>query len=197
MLNLPHPFRLCAFGKPNSGKGMCVKNILLRADPPFERVTVIHPDSEGTREYEDLGGGENVEIRSDIPPPNEWDGDVKHLVIVDDVEVKSLQREQYRNLDRLFGYVSTHKNISVCLCSQDFHNVPVIVRRCSNFFILWDNPDLLSMAHVAKKTGLTAHTLKKIFSTFNDPHDSLWVDLTDRTPYKTRKNGYTLLRCRE
>ena len=111
--------------------------------------------------------GENgVEIRGDIPPPEDWDGTDKHLVIIDDLEVKGLGKEQKRNLDRLFGYVSTHKNISVCLCSQDAFNVPPIVRRCSNLWVLWRGPDLDAMACVARKSGLSAAELRTIFDSF-------------------------------
>ena len=26
-----------------------------------------------------------------------------------------------------------------------------------------------------------------------DQKDSLWIDMTDKTPYKMRKNGYTII----
>jgi hypothetical protein len=191
-LNFPHPFRGVFLGPPNSGKSTTVKNILLRANPPFEKVTVIHCDPEGTAEYDDLG--ESMEIRGDIPQANEWSTDVKHLVIIDDLEVKDLPKEQKRNLDRLFGYVSTHKNISVCLCSQDAFNVPAIVRRCSNLWVLWKGPDLDSMATVARKSGLSAKDMKDIFNTFTSDKDSLWIDRTSKTPYPLRKNAYIQLK---
>ena len=38
MVNVPHPFRMVCFGPPNVGKSTVVKNILLRADPPFEEI---------------------------------------------------------------------------------------------------------------------------------------------------------------
>jgi hypothetical protein len=198
MLNITHPFRAVFLGPPNTGKSTSVKNILLRADPPFEQITVIHcdPPSEehtGTAEYNDLGE-EGVEIRGDIPSPEEWSSDVKHLVIIDDLEVKGLAKEQKRNLDRLFGYVSTHKNISVCLCSQDAFNVPAIVRRCSNLFVMWKSPDLDSMACVARKSGMTAKEMKHIFDSFTCEKDSLWIDRTSGTPYPLRKNGFIVLK---
>jgi ABC-type proline/glycine betaine transport system ATPase subunit len=65
MLDIPHPFRGVLLGPPNCGKSTTVKNILLRADPPFESVTVIHCDPEHTKEYQDLG--DSCEIRGDIP----------------------------------------------------------------------------------------------------------------------------------
>ena len=192
MLNIPHPFRCVALGPPNVGKTTIVKNLLLRADPPFEEVVVIHCDSEYTKEYDDVG--DNIEVLSEIPAPEDWEGLVKTLVVLDDLEFKSMNKVQKKNLDRLFGYVSTHKNISVILCSQDPFNVPPIVRRCSNLFILWRSNDLDSMATCARKTGLKSTDLKNIFEKMMpDSKDSLWLDATEKTPYPMRKNGYTLL----
>ena len=196
MLNIPHPFRCVALGPPNVGKTTIVKNLLLRAKPAFEEVIVIHCDSGYTKEYDDVG--ENLEILSEIPAPEDWEGAVKTLVVLDDLEFKGMNKTQKRNLDRLFGYVSTHKNISCILCSQDPFNVPPIVRRCSNLWVLWRCPDLDAMATCARKTGMKAAGFNTIFNQLMmDPKDSLWLDTTDHTPYKMRKNGYTIINKQE
>jgi hypothetical protein len=110
MINVPHPFRMVCFGPPNVGKSTVVKNILLRADPPFEEVFLIHCD-DSTKEYDDV----ECQFLDDIPAPSEWQGEVKTLVILEDLEYKQMSKDQKRNLDRLMGYVSTHKNISAKL----------------------------------------------------------------------------------
>lgn len=190
LLNIPHPYRCVCLGPPNSGKSLMVKNLLLRAKPEFDKLYVIHCDPGYTKEYDDVGGI----MLDEIPAPNEWDGIEKTLVVLDDLEFKQMNKEQKRNLDRLFGFVSTHKNISIILCSQDPFNVPPIVRRCSNLFILWKMPDMDAMSTVARKTGLKSEELKTIFKTFmHSPHDSLWVDITTKTPAKLRKNGYDII----
>jgi hypothetical protein len=192
MLNIPHPFRCVCLGPPNVGKTTIVKNLLLRTKPQFEEVVVIHCDSGYTKEYEDIGN--NLEILDEIPAPEDWDGKVKTLVVLDDLEFKSMNKLQRRNLDRLFGYVSTHKNISCILCSQDAFNVPPIVRRCSNLWVLWRCPDLDAMATCARKTGLKAGNFNSIFNQLMlNSKDSLWIDKTDKSPYPMRKNGYTII----
>ena len=196
MLNIPHPFRCVCLGPPNVGKTTIVKNLLLRANPPFEEVVVIHCDSDYTQEYDDLKNedGTNLELLDEIPAPEDWDGLVKTLVVLDDLEFKQANKTQKRNLDRLFGYVSTHKNISVILCSQDAFNVPPIVRRCSNLWVLWRCPDLDAMSTCARKTGMKANNFNSIFNQLMlEPKDSLWIDMTDKSPYKMRKNGYTII----
>lgn len=189
-LNIPHPYRLICFGPPNSGKTMVLKNLILRADPPFERIYLIHCDVSYSREWDDI----NVEKLHEIPAPSDWEGDVKSLVIMDDVQVKELGKQEKKNLDRLFGFVSTHKNISVCLTAQDCFQVPPNVRRCCNFFILWQSHDLDSLATVSRKSGLKSEELNTIFSTlFKNKHESLWIDMTSGSPYPLRKNGYEII----
>ena len=189
-LNIPHPFRAVICGKPNSGKSTVIKNLLIRADPPYQEVFVIHCDPQHTKEYKDCG--ENIKMLGSIPAPEAWEGKVKTLVVLDDLEYKQMSKDQKRNLDRLVGYVSTHKNISICLTAQDCFNIPPIVRRCANLWILWRMEDLDSMARMATKTGLKASNLYTIFDTICDGHrDSLWIDTTDRTPFPMRKNGFT------
>jgi len=192
MLNICHPVRCVALGPPNVGKSTVVKNLILRQEPPFEEIFVIHCDSGYTREYDDLG---KVEMLSEIPDPEDWEGLKKTLVVLDDLEFKGMSKHQKRCLDRLFGYVSTHKNISCILCSQDPFNVPPIVRRCSNLWVLWKGNDLDSMANVARKSGMKASDLKYMFDNLLPEHrDSLWIDSTAGTPYPLRKNGFTIIK---
>ena len=129
-----------------------------------------------------------------IPTPEEFEGKVKTLVIIDDLEVKLLSKDQKRALDRLFGFVSTHKNISVILTSQDPFNVPPLVRRCSNLWVLWKPTDLDSLKTVARRVSMPSQDMIDIFrNIMPEVYDSLWIDLTKKSPYKLRKNGTLLL----
>lgn len=186
LLSFPHPFRAVLLGPPNSGKSTIVKNLLLRGDPDFAKMYVIHADADGTSEYDDC----KAVLLPEIPEPQDWPNDKeKKLVVVDDIDVKRLGKQQMSALDRLFGYVSTHKNISCILCSQDVFNIPAGVRRCANLWVLWKSPDTHAVSMCASRCG------KLDFDNlFNknclNPHDSVWVDMTDNTPLKLRTNGY-------
>ena len=191
MLNFPHPFRAVIFGPPNCGKSTTVKNIILRADPPFERIVIIHCDAEQTAEYDDLGP---VEMLSEIPDVSEWDGIDKTMVVIDDVDVRSLPPPQQSALDRLFGYVSTHKNISPLLCSQDPFNVPKNVRAYANVWILFKLRDRDSLQCAGRRAGVTSKKILDLFDNFvQGDHDSIWIDYTRNTPYPLRLNGYKVL----
>ena len=83
LLNFPHPFRGVLLGPPNCGKTTTVKNILMRQEPPFKRMYIIHCDGEYTQEYDDVNG---VLLKT-IHLPEQWPGKDKTLVVVDDMEL--------------------------------------------------------------------------------------------------------------
>ena len=191
MLNFPHPWRGVFLGPPNCSKSTTIKNIVLRAKPAFQEIYCVHCDSDYTKEWDDVG----CVMLKEIPPPEDWEGKVKTLVILDDIEYKGMDKLQKRNLDRLFGFVSTHKNISVALTSQDPFAVPPIVRRCANLWVLWRCPDLDAMSTCARKTGMKASNFNVIFNELmSGLRDGLWIDMTSHTQYPLRKNGYTLIK---
>ncbi len=159
--------------------------------PKFVEVYVIHPDPNYTKEWDDIG----AVMLDHIPSPEEWAGEVKTLVILDDMEFKMMSKDQKRALDRLFGYCSTHKQISCLLAAQDTYNVPPCVRRCCNFYVFWKMQDLDSLAMTARKTGMKASNFNCIFNELMmNTHDCLMIDTTKDTPYPLRKNGYTLIK---
>lgn len=186
-INFTHPYRMTVVGVPNSGKSNAILNCILHADPPFEAILCVHGDPEGTSEYERI----NATMLDDIPDYKSFKGERKTLVIIDDLELKQMTKAQLKNLDRLFGYVSTHKNVSIILTSQSFYNVPPIARRCSNVFVLWKTPDLSSFSTVAKRVGMKSDKFLDLFHDHvRDIHDSIWIDLTAGTKYPFRLNGF-------
>ena len=190
MLNFPHPYRMVIFSNPNTGKGVTIKNVIIRADPPFEKIIVIHIDGEYTCEYDDV---EPVVI-DEIPPYNDpmFDGEVKTLLILDDIEYKYLPKQQLRHLDRILGYTSTHRNVSVALLAQDAFNLPVCCRRMSNVWVLGESHDKDSIKQISRKCGLTPKFITHVYDNlFKTKFDKLWVDNTKNTPYPLRLNGYT------
>ena len=192
LLNIPHPFRCMLIGPPNSGKTLLIKNILLRAKPIFKKIYVVHCDGDFTKEYEDV----DATMLDSIPSPEEWEGDKKTMVVLDDIDYKGMNKVQAKNLNRLFGFASTHKNISVCLTSQNYFDIPTSIRRMANFFILWKTIDSDSFKMIAKKTGMKIEQFQYIFKNIigDDKHSSLWIDLTSKTSAKLRKNGYQVIK---
>ena len=189
-LDIPHPFRMMLAAKPNSGKTTVMLNIILRvaqSDRPFERIVVVHCDPKQTKEYDDM----DRELRVDIPAPEDFSPQQKTLCILEDLNYLNMSREQKGRLERLYGYASTHKNVSCMLTAQDPFRVIPSVRRCSNVFVLWNNSDMDMVKTLARKVGVSAETLQRILETqCREPHDSVWLDFTTNSPAPYRKNGY-------
>ena len=186
IMNIPHPFRCVLCGPPNCGKTSMIFNLLVANKPYFKEVIVIHCDPEYTKEYDNV----NAIMTNEIPSPDQFEGKKKTLVILDDLEYKNLTTEQKKNLDRLFGFVSTHKNISVCLSAQDVFNIPSGVRRCSNLWVLWKINDLDAISRLARRVNYSSKQINQLFKeNINGTHDSIMIDNTHKTPYPLRKNG--------
>ena len=194
LCNFPHPFRACFVAKPNCGKTTTALNFILHQIPEFERVIVVHHDPEGTKEYDDVG----AEITSSIPDKDDLDPNKKQLVIIDDLFVKKLPKNDEQKLDRLFGYNSTHKNCSVIITCQDYSSVPANIRRLCNIFIVWKIHDRISQKLLSKKIGLDEDDLRDLFKTIlTGDKDSLCVDMTDHSPSMYRKNIFYPIKVAE
>ena len=189
-LDIPHPFRMLLAAKPNGGKTTVVLNVILRVacgKTPFEKIVVVHCDPTTTKEYQDI----EHEVRSDIPRPEEFVPQQKTLCILEDLNYIGMGKEQRGYLERLVGYASTHKNVSVMVTAQDPFRILPTVRRCMNVFVLWNNHDQDMLRTLARKTGKSTESLEHVFATHcQEPHDSVWVDLTPESPAPFRKNGY-------
>jgi len=189
--NIPHPFRGCLLGNCGVGKSTLSKNLVLHQHPPFTKITIIHCDME-TKEYDDL---EPNEILDEVPPPEYWEKDGKHLVIIDDVDFGAASKDQMKNLSRLAGYCSTHKSISLLVCFQEFFHTPKILRRLCNFYVLWRPNDMESLATIGRKVGLKTKDIREIFDKLlPEKRDSLCIDLSDGTPYPLRKNIFEIIK---
>lgn len=200
--NVPHPSRILLLGECDKGKTLIGKNFALHQHPPFETITVVHedvPDSddsddEGTEEYDDFDG---VEMLSKIPPRKHFDRKKKNLIILDDINFDNMSKEQQYRLNRLYGTWSTHRNITVISCSQRFFDIPKIVRKTTNFWVLWKGDDLDDRAMTARKIGMSSDKLNELFKLCDDNYDSLWIDRTKNSPYKIRKNGIHIINKRK
>ena len=180
--DFPHPFRMALIGAPNCGKSTLCQNIILHQTPPFQRVLVWHCD-ESTQEYTDV----TDEIVSVCPKMEDFDPEIKQLVVIDDVALKSLDKAEKMRLDRLCGNWSTHRNISVMITSQQPNQLPASIRRMMNVFVLWRSTDAQSLHDVASKCGIERSDLKGLLNLLEGARDSLCIDLTG-SPFTYRRN---------
>lgn len=199
MLNFPAPYRmlLCSI-QPNLGKTNIVKNIILRANPKFQRIFLLHCGNGVQTEYDDI----EYECIDEIPEINSdcFNEDKKTLFIIEDKNFKFFTKPDLHKLDRLYGFTSTHSKslLSIIVCSQSFMDVPVSVRRMSNIYVLWRTKDIDSMKTIGRRVGLKKEELLLLIRKYlDDVHDTLWIDCTKNTPFPIRLNGFDIIDKKE
>jgi hypothetical protein len=197
LLNFPWSWRMVCAGGCGVGKSSFIKSVILHADPPYERVYVCHYDIDGSTEYNDLGGEEEgVFYLNEIPDPLDktWTNEIKTMLILEDLDLSNISKQEKHFLSRLYGYCSSHRGVSICTNLQDPFSCSPTCRRTSNIFVLWKSPDLNATSMMARRTGLNARQLHYIFNKYlHNYHDCFIIDLTHNSPAKYRVNGYKII----
>jgi len=190
---LKHPFKCLVTGKPGSGKSCVIMNCFLRiqlTDRPFKQLIIIQP---GTSSEWDVA--DPTLILSDIPDAESLVESAEHkktLIIIDDFDLTALNKIQQKNLSLLFRYISSHCNISIFMSYQSFFDVPTLVRKCCNYFIVYKTNNVDEISTIAKRTGYTAKVFQRIFSQhILGKHDFLLID--NVSDYPLRKNIYEII----
>lgn len=188
--NFPHPFRAIMVARPHSGKTNLVANIILKADPPFERIVVFHVDND-TQEYDIIDG---AEITNEVPQISDFEHGQKTLLIVEDIDIRGLKPDERSRLNRLMGYASTHRGVSVLITAQQPSQVPADIRRQATVFFLWPSHDLRAQADFAGRIGMKSDDLEQIMKTMmRNRYDFLCADLTHDSPAPLRRGLYEIL----
>jgi len=191
--NFPKPFRMLILAPPSRGKTNLIKNILLHTNPEFDNIYLMHTDLHGTKEYDDI---ETIQLEQ-VPEIDEFDRENRNLLILDDFSIGLLGKDDLHRLQRLFSYVSTHRNLSIIITSQDLfsqqHNARFIVRYC-NVFILYKIKNLELLGLISKRLGLKKEDTENIFKEhIKTQYDFLVIDDTENTPALLRKNLFDIL----
>jgi hypothetical protein len=191
ILNFPWSFAWCLCGPPSSGKSTILKNHIIRADPPYTKVLVCHYDAEGTNEYDDIG----AEMIDELPDPKKINPiKEKMMLIIEDLNLTTLSKEERYKLDRLAGYSRSHRGVSLGLTVQNPMDCPVGFRRMCNIFTLWRQPDLNGLMLMSRRTGYKQKDFIEFFKFCKRQHDSITIDCTDMTPAPLRFNAYQLIK---
>ena len=185
LLNLPHSFRLICIGPPDSGKSTLIKNIIIRAKPEFQRVLLFHFGTGS--EYDDV----DAEHIDELNPLDYEDNDEKCLLIIEDCCFKNVSKEMKHDLNRLFGYSSSHCNLSIALTAQNPYDIDPSIRRMANTIALWRNADMNALNTLASRCGMKKKDMEFVMcDVLKNPHEFILIDLQTNSPAKYRINGF-------
>ena len=190
--DFPHPFRCVILGRVGLGKSTLAKNIFLRCQSgkqPFQELIIVHGSSE-SKEWDEF---DPTMILSDIPDPEDLVRNTKKAcIIIDDFEFNNLPKHALTRLSSIFRFVSSHHNFSIIVCYQSFFDVPPIVKKCANLFVLYRANDDDEMGTIARRVGMKKEVMIRLFDELlPEKRDTLCIDLSEGTPCPYRKNLFT------
>jgi len=189
LLNFPKSYRMILVGRPNSGKSTVVLNVLLRAKPQFDEIFLLHCDKY-SKDYEDV---DTIKLDG-IPDVKTFSSKGCKCLIIDDYPFADMNKEDKKKFSVLFRYISSHKNVSILLTSQNLYSIPIIARRTANIFIIWRSPDLSYVNTMSQRCGIRPDKFLKLLDEYLlNFYDSLWVDCTLGTRAPVRINGYEVI----
>jgi len=179
------PYSMLLTGKPSTGKTCVIMNVLSR-NTHFKKVYLVHHLIEHTKEYDDVDYEpldyiptmEDLEIDMDNPEPI--------LVIIEDIDLRALDKTQKQALNRLCGCISSHCRVSVIMTVQECTQINVSIRRMLNYIIIF-KCDKYTASHTSCMMGIPKTTFNNINEhILQDKHDFLLID-RDHFP-RYRKN---------
>jgi hypothetical protein len=190
--HLIHSFRLLALGAPGRGKTNYMKQLFLKhqsSAKKFKYLYVVTCDL-STREWDDC---DPTEMFDQLPSMELFTGE-KTCLIIDDYEFEKCGKEEMRKLTTLFRMISSHKNVSIMASYQSFFHCPTICRKTANCFILYKPTSENELQTISNRVGIKYEHLRALFKQFCPKfYDMLLIDLTKETPYRIRKNIYTVI----
>ena len=96
---MPHPSRAIFIAKPNSGKTLCILNMILHNG--FKNIIIVHNDIT-TQEY-NLVDAIIVDEIPDIYDEEYFDKTIKTLLFIEDLNYKNMSKEQKHRWNRMYG----------------------------------------------------------------------------------------------
>lgn len=212
-IDFPRPFRWLIAGKVSCGKTTLILNYLLKSQG-FDNIFLLHPNTyRASVAMNDEQINKDI-INADADPVEEYSGveytplayipglkyfdDIakkKNLFIIDDIDLNSYLKKhreiREERINKLLSFVSSHKNLSVIVSSQDpSSQLPPIIFKMSSVITIFKPRDTYIIQTLARKLSLEYKQLKKFLSLCKDDHDSITFDYIADSPSMYRFNIY-------
>ncbi len=136
--NFQPPFRLVCVAPSGSGKTNFIVDLISKFSAPpkgtYNTITIITRNADEPLYNFLKTKDDGIVIKeglSNLPNLDDFDKELQHLVVLDDLVLQ-------KNLDRVASYyIRCRKlNVSVCFLSQSYFAIPKIIRQNSNYLVL-------------------------------------------------------------
>ena len=215
LIDWPRPFRWGILGAVSCGKTSLILNYLIKSRK-YDNIFIIHPHTYNPNiAAEDEASNNNIvaSVEGDNVIP-EYDGvdyiglaflpsmryfdkiaKQHNLLIIDDIDLLSYckKRREMREerLNKLFSFVSSHKNVSIIVSSQDASSqLPSFVLKMCNVQTVYHVRDGYVIQTLARKLGMGYKRLIALLRETRNKHDAITFDNTDDTIHQLRLNIY-------
>lgn len=189
-IRFPHPFRCCILGQVNSGKSLMGTNIIIvrqAKHPKFQEIHVIHGCNTSV-EYDAL---EPTSISDTIPSYEDFDEAKPKLLIIDDYDFTTIDKESKKRLSELLRFGSTHCNMSIIIIHQSWFRIPKMIKDYCNVFIIYKPIDLDEQHTIGRRVGLNKYCSDYLFEEYiKVPTDNITINTIPGAPFKFAKNIY-------
>ena len=186
--DIPAPYTLCIVGGKNMGKSTIIKNILLFTSlgkRPFEECFLCHPDPE-SEEYDDVHFKKTF---THIPPLDVFNRKRKSLLIIDDIDVSRMNKRDAGNLNRLWGYICSHKHVTCILSTQCMKNIEdPTIRRMTDVMAIGNIEDPDEIRIIARNLGRSITKIERLIQKHlkGRTHNCLFFDKLPKCPFPIR-----------
>ena len=214
LIDFPRPMRWCILGSVSCGKTSLILNYLINSHS-FDNIFLLHPQTyDPNVDAEDEAKNKDIIVKSkdvDIPeykgvkfiglrylPSMTYFDEVKNkynLFIIDDIDLCSYLKKhreiRSERLNKIFSYVSSHKNVSIIVTSQDASSqLPAMCLKMCNVNTIYKQKDEYVVQTLARKLSVSYKRLKKLLDLCKSNHDSITFDEIANSPAELRLNIY-------
>ena len=212
LIDWPRPMRWCILGSVSCGKTSLILNYLINSHP-YDNIFLLHPQTYNPNvDMEDEAKNKNIIVKGvDIPeykgvkfiglsyiPSMTYFDDIKNkynLLIIDDIDLTGYLKKHRdirdMRLNKIFSYVSSHKNVSIIVTSQDASSqLPAMCLKMCNVNTIYKQKDEYVVQTLARKLSISYKRLKALLDLCKTNHDSITFDQIENSPAELRLNIY-------
>lgn len=215
-LDFPRPFRWLIAGKVSCGKTTLILNYLIKSSETksYDNIFLLHPNTYMANvSMDDEQINQNI-INEVADPVVEYEGvdytplafipsmkyfdeiaKKRNLMIIDDIDINSYlkKRRELRDerINKLLSFVSSHKNLSIIISSQDpSSQIPPFIMKMSNVITIYKPRDSYIVQTLSRKLNFEYKQLKTFLSICKSDHDAITFDYIANSPAPYRFNIY-------